>query len=203
MLGLALAAAATWAIAPGAASADDHRRDRGERFERRDRDDRYDRRDERRDRGDRWERERDRHHRGDRFDQRGPRGPKRAFSRDHDRRWKAPGHARKYASHDRKHDHWKHDRKHWKHDRKHWKHDRKHWKHDRRDWRHRPVAKARPRFHRHARVPGSWPYYCSEHRHGFRYRSHFDDHLVRFHHLPHWYLPRLVAHIGFGWTFGY
>jgi hypothetical protein len=149
MLGLALAAAAAWAVAPVAATADSHR---GERFERRDHG-RY----EQRDRGhyqnhDRWEhRDRDRWERRDR-----ERWEQRAYGRRE--RWGPPRFALPYELYLRP---------------------------------IRPIASVRS------------PFYCREHHVGFRYRGPFDDHLMRYHHVPYWQLPHLVAHVGFGWTFGY
>jgi len=150
MLGFALAATVAWAIAPGAATADDHRRQRGDRYEHRDHGehDRY------RPSSHRFDRKHHAHGHDGRY---GHRGPRHGFVRYGSHRWVPP----------------------------------------------RYTGPRAHRFHRHARSAGSWPYYCRDHRHGFRHRSHFDDHLVRFHHLPHGQLPRLVAQIGFGWTFGY
>jgi len=181
MLGFALAAAAAWAIAPGAATADDHRHERGDRYEHYDRDrgDRYGHLDH--DRSDRYK------HR-DRWERKHRRSTPHRFDRKHDTR-----------RHDRKHDARRHGDR-YQHRGPH----RGFARHDSHGWLPPRYARPRPhRFHRHARSAGSWPYYCRDHRHGFRHRSHFDDHLVRFHHLPHGQLPRLVAQIGFGWTFGY
>lgn len=129
-------------------------------------------------------------HRGDRFE-----------GRDHGR-YERRDHAR-YEQHYRgyyeTHDRWKH-RDRWEH------RDRERWEQRRYG---RPARWGPPRFafpyelylRPIARV--GFPFYCREHRVGFRYRGPFDDHLVRFHHLPYWQLPRLVGHVGFGWTFGY
>jgi len=158
LLGLALAVAASGAIAPATAHAEERR---GSHYERRDHDRDHDRDRDRHERGDRWDRERD-HRRDDRRSDRDRferRGPPRAFA--YDGRYR---------------------------------------------YRPAPPRYARPlpyRFYPHARVAASWPFYCSEHHHGFHDRRGFDEHLVHFHHLPYWQLPRLVAHVGFGWTFGY
>ncbi|HKJ24084.1 MAG TPA: hypothetical protein VKB65_04630 [Myxococcota bacterium] len=175
LLGLALAVAASWAIAPVTATADDHR---GDRYEHRghDRGNARDRDRHDRDRKDRWDRRSD-HDRKHRYDRRSNRdrferrGPPRAFAHN-DRHRRTPPRAFAYN--------------------------------DRHRWAPPRYAKPLPhRFYPHARARGSWPFYCREHHHGFHDRRRFDEHLVHFHHLPYWQLPRLVAHVGFGWTFGY
>jgi hypothetical protein len=174
LLGLAFAAAAVCAVAPGTASADDHRRDR-DRYEHRDgRHDRHDR--------DRYERhDRDRH---DRWDRRGNahkgHGPAK-HARKHD-----PHRDRHYASrYDHRYDRWDH-----RYDRRHDRWDRRYDGWDR-------------RFHRHDRRRVGLPFWCANHRVGFHDRGRFDRHLIHDHYLPYWALPRLVAHVGFGWTFGH
>ena len=144
LLGLALASALAWSLAPGDASAD---RDRGDRHGREYRERGHDR--------DRWDRnDRSRYDRWDRND----RSDWRRFQRDH--------RPRQVVRYDR-HASW----------------DRRFVRHDL----------------RHVRSP----FYCSAHRHGFRTQAHFHDHLTHFHGVPYWYVPRVVTHIGFGWTFGH
>jgi hypothetical protein len=191
--GFALAGAAAWAIAPGLASADDprdHRRhdvrgddrdhDRGDR-------DRYD---------DHRDRARKRHDDRDRVDRNRSKRDRQRFERDRreGERIARKGPWQRYS----RHDHRSHDSRgeRYRNERHRYENHRHRYESDR-------YGADRHRFRRYTRRNDRYPYWCADHRHGFHDRRHFDDHLVRLHFLPHWRLPALVAHLGFGWTYGH
>jgi hypothetical protein len=116
---------------------------------------------------------------------------------DRDRRgYRERGHDDdRWDRHDRRdhRDRW--DRSDWRRYERRHDHDR-YARYDRhRDWDRR--------FVRHDLRYVRSPFYCSAHRHAFRTEFLFHDHLAHFHGVPHWYFPRLVGSIGFGWTFGH
>ncbi|MBW2312668.1 MAG: hypothetical protein JRH10_00650 [Deltaproteobacteria bacterium] len=195
LLGFTLAAAVAWAVAPGSASAEDHRDHRRHDVRGDDRD--HDRGDRNHDRGDRnrdrlERRDRERDHRA----REGRRDDHRRFDRDRGERdrlaKRAPWH--RYGRHDRNHQ----DARRYDSKKGHHRQGYDRYRHgsDR-------YSADRHRFHRHERRTGGSPFWCADHRRGFNDRRYFDDHLVRFHFVAPWRLSALVAHLGFGWTYGH
>lgn len=172
---LALAAAAAWTFAPGDALAE-----RGDRRDRTDRQERFER-----------DRDQDRD---------------RDYRRHHDKYEKHAKH--QYRSDWRRFERDRHARRDFRYDRRDFRHDRRHDRWDRRyDRWGRSDHRYRPRydryFVRHELRRHRTPFYCSDHRAGFFYQDAFNAHLLFVHGIQHFHLPRLTAHLGFGWTFGH